>query len=446
MANTVLNPSIIAKTSVRILENELVMGSKVYRGYEDEFDKKINGYDVGDTISIRKPQQFTVRTGATASNPVQDVTEGKLSLSVNKQIGVDFAFTSTELTLKIDQLADRVIKPALIRLANQIDVDLMNLYAAIPNWLGITGTDTDAVIDSFAKFARGAERLDQMACPQDMRSAVLAPDSYWALAGGSLGQFLPQVNQQSYRSGEIGKIGGIDTYMSQNVPTLVNGAYVDTVPTVAAAGGTGVLSTTYLAVKDTEATPGTMDINLAGVAPATAVIKAGTVFTLGTVGTAVHAVNPVTKATLPFQQQFTVVQDSQPAVGGAVTVKITPPIIPAATAAAADLAWVTVDIAPAAGTTVQFAGNASLTYRQNLMFHRDAFALVVVPMVKPPGAVDVARETYKGTSVRVIPYYDGKSDTSAYRLDVLYGLKVIDNRLAVRLGGGATGSLGNPSL
>ena len=35
MANTVLNPSIIAKTSVRILENELVMGSHVYRGYEE---------------------------------------------------------------------------------------------------------------------------------------------------------------------------------------------------------------------------------------------------------------------------------------------------------------------------------------------------------------------------------------------------------------------------
>ena len=79
MANTVLNPTIIAKTAVRILENELVMGRQVYRGYEEEFDKKVNGYDVGDTISIRKPQQFSVRTGATAI--IQDVTEGKFSLS-----------------------------------------------------------------------------------------------------------------------------------------------------------------------------------------------------------------------------------------------------------------------------------------------------------------------------------------------------------------------------
>src|SRR5262245_9302373 len=167
MPNTILNPQIIASTAVRILENELVMGSRVYRGYEDEFDKKVNGYDVGDTISIRKPQQFRVRTGAVAS--IQDINEGKMTLSVNLQRGVDFGFTGTELTLKIEQLADRIIRPAMVRLANQVDQDVMSLFTAVPNWVGQPATGADAPIDSFAKFARGAERLDQMACPQDMR-------------------------------------------------------------------------------------------------------------------------------------------------------------------------------------------------------------------------------------------------------------------------------------
>jgi hypothetical protein len=62
MANTILNPSIIAKAAVRILDNELVMANQVFRGYEDEFTNKVNGYNVGDTISIRKPTDFTVRT------------------------------------------------------------------------------------------------------------------------------------------------------------------------------------------------------------------------------------------------------------------------------------------------------------------------------------------------------------------------------------------------
>jgi hypothetical protein len=52
MANRALTADVIAKEAVTILENTCVMGGLVYRGYEDEF-KKVNGYEKGDTISIR---------------------------------------------------------------------------------------------------------------------------------------------------------------------------------------------------------------------------------------------------------------------------------------------------------------------------------------------------------------------------------------------------------
>src|SRR5262245_29187735 len=432
MPNTILNPQIIAATAVRILENELVMASRVYRGYEEEFDKKINGYEVGDTISIRKPQQFSVRTGAVVSG-TQDIQEGKMTLQVNVQKGVDFKFTSTELTLKIETLAERIIRPAMVRLANEVDISVMNLFPFIPNWVGQPATGADAPISSFAMFARGTERLDQMAAPQDMRSAVLAPDSYWAMAGSQTALFMQQIGTQAYRQGEIGEIGGVATYMSQNVPTFTGPGNLDAPATV-----TGAQSTTWASVLNTEAMPGTMSLVTGAWTGAT--VKAGTVFTIGTAPTAVHAVNPVTKATLPFQQLFTVVADATVSTGAA-TLTITPPIIPTSV----DAAFGTTDIGAGAGATLQIVGDASGSYRQNLMFHENAFALVMVPMVNPPGAVDVARETYKNTSVRLIPYYDGTNDVSNYRLDVLYGLKVVDNRLAVRMSGG-TGTLGNPSL
>ena len=72
-----------------------------------------------------------------------------------------------------------------------------------------------------------------------------------------------------------------------------------------------------------------------------------------------------------------------------------------------------------------------------MVFHKNAFALAMVPLVSPPGAVDVSRKTYKGTSVRLIPTYDGTNDKSNFRLDVLYGVKAIDPRLATRLSGTA---------
>jgi hypothetical protein len=430
MPNTIVTPQIFAAEAVMILENELVMGRRVYRGYEEEFDKKVNGYDVGDTLQIRKPQQFQVRTGAVASN--QDIQEGKLTLSINLQKGVDFKFTGIELSLKIEDLSERIIKPAMVRLANQIDVDVMNLFTQIPNWVGQPATGADAPINSFQMFARGAERLDQMACPQDDRSAVLAPESYWAMAGGALPLFMPTVTTQAYRQGEIGSVGGVATYMSQNVPTFIGPGNLDAPATV-----TGAQSTTWSATLNTEATPGTMSL-VTGAWTGTTV-KAGTVFTIGTAATAIKSVNPVTKAVLPFQQMFTVISDATVSAGAA-TLTITPPIIPVSV----DAAFGTVDQGAGAGATLQIVGDASGSYRQNLMFHRNAFALVIVPMMRPPGAVDVARKSYKGTSVRVVPYYDGTNDISNYRLDVLYGVKVVDNRLAVRLSGGSA-TLGNPS-
>ena len=119
MANSVLTIDVIAKEALMILENELNAAKKVHRGLEQEFGNAMNGYQAGATVSIKRPTDFTVRSGATASN--QDVVEGSTSITVDQQKGVDFAFTSLELTLSIKELSERVIKPAMIQLANQVD-------------------------------------------------------------------------------------------------------------------------------------------------------------------------------------------------------------------------------------------------------------------------------------------------------------------------------------
>src|SRR5258706_7284798 len=273
--NTILNPSIIAKAAVRILDNELVMANRVYRGYEDEYAKKVNGYDIGDTITIRKPNQFTVRSGIVA-NPTtgQDTVEGKLTMTANNVRGVDFAFTSTQLTLNISELADRVIKPAMVQLANAIDTTIMAEFFRVHNWVGQPATGADAPISSFAQFARGAERLDQGAVPSDDRSAVLSPESNWALAGSQTALFLQSVGQPAYRTGEIGTIGGIAPYMSQNVPTYTNTCTDDT----AAVNGANQ-NVTYASVLNTESVPGTQTL-ITGSWGATDVISKGSVFTI----------------------------------------------------------------------------------------------------------------------------------------------------------------------
>ncbi len=379
MANSILTPDIIAKEALMILDNNLVAAKLVHRGYEDEFSNSVNGYNVGDTISIRRPTDFTVRDGATASN--QDVVEGSVSLTIDKQKGVDFGFTSKQLTLDIGELSERVIKPAMVQLANQIDADVFGLYKYVPNWVGTAGQ----VVNAFTDFAKAPERLDTLAVPQEGRAAVLSPTDHWGMLGSQTALYIQDAAKGAYRSGSLGMIGGVDTYMAQNVPAHTVGS--DMSGTV----NSSVVTTTIDYATDD-----------------------------------VYEVNPVTKAITGVLKQFTCISYSSNSL------VFYPAII---WTGAFQNAAITAGVTDLNTKAITGIGTAGTAYRQNLVFHKNAFALAMVPMVKPPGAVDVARESYKGTSVRLIPTYDGTNDRSNFRLDVLYGVKAIDPRLATRLSG-----------
>jgi hypothetical protein len=413
MSNTTLTADIIAKEAVMILDNECVAGKLFHRGYAEEFSSKTNGYTHGETISIKRPTDFTVRDGRVAT--VQDVVEGKVTLTVDEYKGVDFKFTSEELTLQIGEISDRVIKPAMVQLANQIDRDAMALYKQVWNWVGTAGE----TVNSFSDFAKAPERLDLGAVPQDDRSSIMSPTDEWAMLGSQTALYMSDVAKDAYRKGKLGMIANVDTYSSQNVQVHANGTAVNSADVKVK----GTQSTTWAATKDT----GTMSLDTDGWTTVSTITE-GTVFTID----AVFAVNPVTKATLPHLQQFVVrsAVTANATTTSSTTLTISPPIITSG-------AFQTVSAAALDDATITVKGTTATNYNQNLVFHKNAFALVTVPLVKPPGAVDVGRRSYKGYSVRVIPYYDGTNDVSNWRLDVLYGVKAIDPRLATRLSGTA---------
>lgn len=410
MANTTLTADVVASAALAILENELGWLNKIHRAHEEEFSGSVNGYKVGDSVRIRRPADFTIRTGATLST--QDVIEGYTTLSVDQQCGVDFQFTSTDLTLKIEDLSERVIKPAMSRIVNHLADDVATqMYRGFYNWAGTAGQ----TINSFADFAKGPERLDEMAVPQSDRCALLSPSDHWGLLGSQTSLYIQGAANSAYREGELGKIGGVETYMSQLTPTHTTGTRDNTTPLV----NGGSQSVTYDTAKNTW----TQSLICDGF-DASVTIKAGDVFTLANV----FMVNPKTKASTGILQQFVVTADVTASGAGAATLTISPPII-------ASGPHQTVDAAVADNAALTFVGTASTSYRQNMVFHKNAMALAVVPMELPQAAYGASRKSYKGLSCRVIPIYDGTNDISKWRLDLLYGRKLIDPRLGTRLSG-----------
>jgi len=405
VANALITPTVIAREALMQLDNNLVVAKTVYRDYDSEYRA------VGETINVRRPVDFTVTDGAAVD--VQDVEEANFPLAMDKQKHVAWKFSSKDLTLTIEEYSERYIKPAMIQLANQVDRDLLSLANKFNNWVGTAGQD----INSFSDFAKGPERLDLLAVPQGMRYAVLSPSDYWAFVSSQTSlNASDKLVESAYEQARLGRVGGVEVLMAQNVQTLTCGTRDNTTPLTA-----GAQSTTYASAK----TNMTMNLNIDGL-DASVTIEEGAVFTID----GVYDVNPVTKATLPHLKQFTVMAAKTGEADGTCTLSIYPAIIPSGP-------YQNVSNAAANDKAIIFYGAASAQLRQNLIYHRNAMALVTAPLYMPDGASFKAQETdsSNGLSVRVIKDYDFNGDFERIRLDILYGVKTLDPRLGARMSG-----------
>lgn len=412
MSNTTLTADVIAKAALPILENELGFLSTLYRAHESEYQETVNGYQKGATISIRRPADFSVRSGSVMD--VQDVVEGKVSFSVDQQKGIDFSLSSTEQTLSIGEISNRLIKPAMINLVNDVASDIMSqMYVGAYNWAGTPGQD----VNSFSDFNKGVTRLNEMAVPMNDRYAVLSPTDHGEMIGSFSGLYIEKDARDAMRKGYLGPLAGVDTFMSQVVPTHTNGTADNTTPKVD--GGSQTVS------YDTAKNTWTQSLVTDGW-DSSSTLTAGSVFTIS----GVYMVNPKTKAATNIPQQFVVVSavTADETTTNDTTLTISPPIITSGP-------HQTVDAAPADDATITLLGSASTGYRQNMLYHKNAMALAVVPMELPAGSAQVSRQTKNGLSIRVEAVRDGVNDVNKWRMDILYGRKLIDPRLITRLSG-----------
>jgi len=89
MANSLLSPTAVTREALRVLHQKLNFVGSITREYDDSFARQ--GAKVGDTLKVRLPNQYVVRTGPTLD--AQDTTETSVELKVQTQKGVDLNFT-----------------------------------------------------------------------------------------------------------------------------------------------------------------------------------------------------------------------------------------------------------------------------------------------------------------------------------------------------------------
>jgi hypothetical protein len=408
--NTFLPPKVFANAGLKFLKNNLVMAKRC----DSEGVDKAFKPGVGGTVYVKRPPEFIVRRGATAAP--QNTVEGELAVNCNIQSGVDVQFTSIEETLNVDALLkSRVLSASMATIASDIDGELQKRGLEFANWVGTPGT----TMSSATALTAAAQRLDEGAVPADSRVGVLSPADGFGVTNSILGLASQQgeVAKNALQKAQIPIIGDIDWYKTQTIASLTTGTRAVTGTLVNGAAQ----NVAYTAVKST------MTQSLICDGQVSKTYKAGESFTIA----GVFAINPRTKASLPYLKQFAILADAASDGSGNVTLTISPAIISDNTSP-----YQNVSAAPADNAAMTHLGALSTTFQAGAAFHPTAIKLVSAKLIMPyTGEADYATDPDTGLTVRYWRYSDGASDTHNHRWDVLFGTVNADQRLGTRVSG-----------
>jgi len=395
MPNALLTPTAVTRKALQILHQKLNFIGSINRTYDDSFAK--SGAKIGDSLKIRLPNQYTVRTGASLST--QDTTETSTTLQVATQKGVDITFSSNELTLSMDDFSERILQPAMAVLAANMEADALSMALDVYNSVNNVGSAI-----TFNKALTARKLLVDNLAPGNDRTLLLNTQDNLDMVDGLKGLFQDSTEiSKQYREGIVGRTAGFGTIYEN---TLL----------ASQTTGTAASATTYTV-------NGAITVN--GTAAVTVAVGA-TTFKKGDVFTVVgcNRVHPETKADTGVLQQFVVTTDY---AGGAGSLAFAPAIY-----TSTGLQNVVAAGMPN-GAALTKVGGASAVYKPSLAFHKDAFAFATADLIMPNGVDFAAREVYDGLSMRIVRQYAISTDTMPCRLDVLYGYRTIRAQLAARI-------------
>jgi len=413
MANEFLNPVVISKELLLRWENNTVMAKFVNRQFDDDFATP--GYKIGYTYNARIPWRPKGRRGD-GIKP-ENIVETVVPIVVNQLWGGgDLEISDQDLTMTIDRVGERYLEGCAARLANMMDGDLCDLYGDVYNLAGIPGT----LPADLTTYTDAGVALDDSATPPDsMRSVVITPRMQAAALGFRNNLFNDQKTiSEQYLTGKMGTAVGLKWSMDQNIARQTIGTLSPSGtsnPTVNGANQSGsTLSTTGWT---SGATLNANDI-------------------IAVVG--MDSVNPLSWRDTGTYRTFTVTALATANGGGVMAIPVSPDINYDATSS-----FQTVLNAPPNGAQIlvynvpytQFSNISAISSAQALAFHKEAFALVVVPLELPGGLDWSERVTdpKTGMSARLTRGFDIAGNKRYTRFETLGGVKTVRPEFACRI-------------
>ncbi len=358
-------------------------GSRIY---QDDFNN--SGYKIGDTLQVRRQNNFVIGDGSTAVP--QSIIETVESITVAHQYHALIAYTVQDLTLRIEDFSRMFIQPAIQNIISQMEHDISAAAELELNFFqGTAGTP----INSFQTVdLAGAKLLEQgVNISSDAYLAMTVRDGS-SLKSALLNSFTPVFNEEIVRQSAIGHLSYFDVFQSQNIVRHIAGAGPGTtdaplVNGAVASGNTIIIDnvsnlTNYFL-------PGDL-ISIAGV----------------------HSVNPLSRQSTGQDMQFVITQAATSS-GNSVTITVSPSII---SDTSSPLQNVDVPV-PDEGAVTMIP-----SYNVNVAYPSRALDIVCPPLYKlqvPYSSVAIDPET--GLSLAVTQTGDILGYQNLMRIDILCG-------------------------
>lgn len=390
MPNQFITTQLVSNTALAMFANNAPFVMTASRIYQDDFQN--SGYKIGDTLQVRRQNNFVIGDGSTAVP--QNIIETVENITVAHQYHALIAYTVQDLTLRIEDFSREFIQPAIQNIISQMERDIC--AAAEQQLYFFTGT-AGTPINSFGTVdLAGAKLLEQgVNISSDAYLAMTVRDGS-SLKSALLNNFTPVFNEDIVRQSAIGHLSYFDIFQSQNIvrhiagagPLLhsgdtltVNGA-VSSGNTLVLAGATATITNYFL--------PGDL-ISIAGVS----------------------SVNPLSRASTGQDMQFVITQAANSSGGGALTITVAPVIV---SDTSSPLQNVSNPVPSGAAVTMVPSYNVNVAYPSR------GLDIVCPPLYKlqvPYASVAIDPET--GLSLAVVQTGDVLGYQNLMRIDLLCG-------------------------
>jgi hypothetical protein len=388
---------------LRNLKNALKVAEYFNTAWEKDYEKT---FAVGASITVKFPQQFTIRDGL-GYNP-QGINRLSTTVSLDQPFGIDFQWDDYEAAVKAErseeEIKEQYLSPAGVQIAQEID-SRAALFAKnnLSQIVGTLGADPASV--TFLDQARA--RLLQKAAPPGKRTACITSSMQTNSINTPVTSIFQPADEitSAFKEGALGRLKGFDVFEEQSLWSHTAGTWQ--VPANVTVNGAGQSGTSLI-------------INA----------TAGDTFNQGDkISVAnVNQVNPRTRRSPgPLTPQtFTVTQALVAVGGGADALQILPAIF-GPNADGTFSQYQNVDALPAnAALLTLFPGTANpngLTGTMGLALTPHAFAIVGMRFYLPKAveAKSQSEDKRTGIPVRFVKAWDPVHSMQIHRLDTVCG-------------------------